>query len=197
MSTESRLQRDLTILAAMAEEMSAYLDSDVLFWPMMKSGMPQLTLGGYLMRQHHLLALAPELDSESRMALNQAVSNFNQALAERVVRFEAKAQRELEARIRQWGEFLRDLAENRIVGRAGYATAVEARAMIEALVDKLHVRPFKLPDRIMPRIDQLDRKLRSAWEPGEFVWSDELQPAYPQADYWWLYGLPRKDNSRS
>lgn len=189
---ETKLQRDLEIVTAMADEMAGYLDSDVLFWPMQTSGMPQLTLGGYLMRQFRLLALADSLDAAAQQQLSQTVSRFNQALIERVVRFEQKASRELDARMRQWGEFLRDVEKDRDVSQAGYATAVEARAMIAALVEKLQKRPYQLPPRTMTRVDLLDANLRRFWEPGQFVWSEAWQPAYPQTDFWWLYGLPKE-----
>lgn len=188
---KTKLQRDLEILTAMADEMAGYLDSDVLFWPMQTGGMPKMTVGGYLMRQFRLLALGDSLEMAEKQQLSQTVSRFNQALIERVVRFEQKATRELDARMRQWGEFLRDLEKERDVSRAGYGTAVEARAMITALVEKLQKRPYQLPPRTMTRVDLLDANLRRFWEPGQFVWSEEWQPAYPQTDFWWLYGLPK------
>lgn len=188
---ESKLQHDLAILTAMADEMADYLRSDVLFWPMSSGGMPKLTLGGYLMRQFRLLALGDTLQPAEQQQLSRAVSTFNQALVERVVRFEQKAHQELEARIRQWGEYLRDLEKDRDMGPAGYGTAVETRAMIAVLVEKLQKRPYQLQPRIMPRIDLLDQNLRHFWEPGPFVWVAAWQPAYPQADFWWLYGQPK------
>lgn len=188
---KTKLQRDLEILAAMSDEMTDYLDSDVLFWPMLTSGMPKLTLGGYLMRQFRLLAFGDLLDAADQQQLSQVVSRFNQALVERVARFEKKSTHELDARMRQWGEYLRDLGKERAASRAGYATAVETRVMITALVEKLQKRPYQLPSRTMSRVDLLDMNLRSLWQPGPFVWPEEWQTAYPQADFWWLYGLPK------
>ena len=188
---ETKLQRDLAILTAMADEMGEYLDSDVLFWPMRTSGMPKLTIGGYLMRQFRLLALGDSLDAVGQKQLSDAVSIFNRALIERVVRFEKKATRELDSRMRQWGEFLRDLERDRDVSPSAYGTAVEARAMVSAIVEKLQKRPYQLPLRTMARVDLLDANLRRFWEPGQFVWPEEWQPAYPQTDFWWLYGLPK------
>ena len=63
---EGKLDHDVHVLSAMAEEMENYLDSDVLFWHMSKRGMPALTLGGYLMRQHRLLALYDQLNKEQQ-----------------------------------------------------------------------------------------------------------------------------------
>lgn len=184
-----KLERDLDILSAMAEEMDDYLKSDILFWKMSAGNMPMLTLGGYLMRQYRLLALANQLSPAQRQQLDETIRRFNEALVEKIVRFETKAAKELDSRIRQMEEYLRDLQNKRGSGM-NYETAVEPRAMIAALMDKLHMSPYHLDERTGQRVDLLDKNLRRRWAPGEFIWPEAWQPAYPQADYWWLYGRP-------
>lgn len=183
-----KLRRDVEILAAMAGEMEAYLRSDVLFWRIMDATMPRLTLGGYLMRQHRLLALEHLLEEEGRGVMETAVIQYNQALVEKIVRLEQKIHRELEARLRQWGEYLRDLHKDKRA--ANYAAMVETRAMIEALVGQLQLPPYQLDVRVPPQIMLLDNNLRRYLRRGEFVWPVEWQPAYPESVYWWLYGEP-------
>jgi hypothetical protein len=186
-----KLRQDLDILEAMAGEMDSYLMSEVLFWPMAKGGMPRLTLGGYLMRQHRLLALKGLLTEDEAARLDAAVSTFNAALVEKVVRLEGRAQQELEARLRQWGEYLKDLSRDSGSGGSYYETAVEPRAMISALVNKLKLPPYKLEPRINQQITMYDNNLRRRWDSGQFVWPEEWQPAYPEKSYWWLYGRPK------
>jgi hypothetical protein len=186
------LGRDLTILQAMSAEMEDYLKSEVLFWQMMQGGMPKLTLGGYLLRQHRLLALSDLLDEAQQALLEQAVIQFNQALVERIVRLEQKAHRELEARIRQWGEYLKDIEWEQRGSIGGYGSAVETRAMIAALIDKLQVAPYELDSRILKQVTLLDANLRRFWHSGAFVWPESWQPAYPKKTYWWLYGSPKR-----
>ena len=186
-----KLIRDLKILAAMASEMEPYLNSNVLFWHMSTSGMPALTLGGYLMRQHRLLALRNLLSGEQLSELDAAVFEYNGALVEKTVRFEQKAQRELGARLRQWSEYLKDAERGVATSSSNYGTAVEARAMIAAIQDQLQLAPFTLDGRTLQQSELLDNQLRRLWEPGELVWPKEWQPAYPQMDYWWLYGKPK------
>jgi len=53
-NSTKRLKKDLDILKAMVEELTNYLSSDVLYWPMFKASYPKMTLGGYLMRQRRL-----------------------------------------------------------------------------------------------------------------------------------------------
>ena len=90
----SKLRRDLTILEAMAAEMPTYLDYDALFWPLSDSSMPRLTLGGYLMRQHRLKALANLLTDSEQGRLDQAMLAFREGLVDRIVRFETKGHQE-------------------------------------------------------------------------------------------------------
>ena len=183
-----KLAQDVTILAEMAGEMDEYLRSDVLFWQMMKGSLPKLTLGGYLMRQHRLLALPELLSAEEQAVVDTAVTQFNHALVEKIVRLEQKGHQELEARIRQWAEYLKDFRWERGAAISGYTSAVETRVMITAVTDKLQMPPYQLDSRITEQIALLDGNLRSRWRSGPFLWPDAWQPAYPQADYWYLYG---------
>lgn len=195
-STSERLGRDVAILSAMADEMAAYLDSDILFWPMSHSGMPSLTLGGYLMREHRLQALRDQLSADQQAQLDHAVSSYNQILAERIVRFETKANNELGARLRQWEEYLKDVDRGSADKASNYDTAVETRAMIAALIDRLSMPPYRLEERPVSHLALLDDRLRNRFARGPFIWPVEWEPAYPATAYWWLYGAPRvKENA--
>jgi hypothetical protein len=186
-----KLARDVAVLTAMAGDMPAYLDSDVLFWPMSRSNMPQLTLGGYLMREYRLRALPDRLPAEQQQDVASAISAFNQSLADRVARFETKAHAELQARLRQWEEYLKDIDRGSADRTSNYATAVETRAMIQAILDRLSLPPYRLESRPVSQLAMLDERLRNRFSRGEFIWPAEWEPAYPAPDFWWLYGAPR------
>ncbi|MFW5940736.1 MAG: hypothetical protein ACOC9X_00130 [bacterium] len=190
MEGTEKLKRDLETLEAMAAEMDEYLRSEVLFWPMKRTDLPRLTLGGYLMRQHRLLELRDLLNMQQQDRLHTAIKMYHAALEEKIVRLETKAHEELEARLRQWQEYLQEAKRGANV--AYYETAVETRAMLEGLLNQLRVSPYDLQDQFPQKLALLDRQLRRAWEPGEFVWPREWRPAYPRGKYWWLYGHPRK-----
>lgn len=190
MEAVEKLQRNLACLEAMAAEMDEYLRSDVLFWPMRRADLPRLTLGGYLMREHRLLQLRDLLTMQEQKRLHEAINQYQEALEEKVVRLERKAHEELEARLRQWREYLREA--KRGVSIAYYESSVETRAMIEALVIQLRIPPYRLEEEVPQKVALLDRELRQIWEPGEFVWAQEWKAAYPRERYWWLYGHPRK-----
>ncbi|MBX3055059.1 MAG: hypothetical protein KF770_01180 [Anaerolineae bacterium] len=186
------VHEDLDVLAAMAAEMDDYLKSDVLYWPMVHGDMPRLTLGGYLMRQHRLQYLADMLNEAEREKWDTAVHQFQAALAEKVVRTEQRAHEELGVRARQWGTYLNDVQRERAVAAVNYETAVENRVMAAALVHFLQTAPYELEAGAVPNLEMLDAGLRPYWQPGEFVWPPAWEKAYPQAEYWWLYGRPRR-----
>ncbi len=186
-----KLKRDLKILEAMAADMSDYLISQPLFWPLSDTSMPRLTLGGYLMRQHRLTGLRNLLEPEDQVRLDKAINVFNEALVEKVVRFEQKAHEELHARLRQWSEFLKDVGKESIAAGDYYSSAVETRLIIALLLAKLEMPPYELDKRVLGELSSYDTALRNYWLTGDFVWHSEWQPAYPKESFWWLYGRPR------
>lgn len=191
MAENDKLVEDLAILQEMASQMADYLKSETLFWPMGFSDMPQLTLGGYWLRQHRLTALHTLLTGEQQAELSAAVKRFETAVSEWTVRTEQRAHKELEARTRQWSEYLRDVAGGKSVEVASYAAKVEVRAIIAALVSQLQASPYRLDPAMLPPILQQDKGLRARWHSGAFVWPTEWQPAYPEPEFWWLYGRPQ------
>jgi hypothetical protein len=187
------LKRDLAILEEMVAEMPDYLMSDAASWSMRHGDMPLLTIGGCLMRLRRLSLLQNQLGGDDRLALTRAKALFDEALKEKVVRFERHAYGELNARLREWTTYIRDLIHSSKItaDRGRYAAMADTRVVIDALVDKLSEHPYKLDNRVLRDIAALDRRLRQMWQPGAFVLDTTWQDAYPADHYWWLYGHPK------
>ena len=185
--TKNKLSRDADVLAAMAADMGNYLDSTTLFWRLGPT-MPQMTLGGYLMREHRLLGLKGLLTGYEQEVVETAVYNFNAALAERIVRFEKKAEQAVGARLRQWEATIKDYQLKQVA--VNYETAVEARLMIHLLLEKLSLPPYQLPAKQAQKVQALDAVLADLWAKGEFIWPAEWAKIYPTKTFWWLYGEP-------
>jgi hypothetical protein len=185
MTTDTKVVTDLAHMAVMAEEMEAYLRSDVLFWPL--GGRPMLTLGGYLMRQHRLLALADSLDLEQQATLNTAVSQFMAATHDKIVRFETKASREIEARIRQWSEHLRDVDKAK-KDSSLYKSGIETRIMLTLLLERLEHSPYKEKPELAKRLEMIDMGVWVRWKKGAFVLDEVLEPVYDPKIFWYLFG---------
>lgn len=181
----------LSVVEKMAAEMSSYLVSECTHWVMGDGNLPMLTIGGYLMRQDRLLILCKTLQPSQQKRLQQAVTQFDQALVEQVVRFEERTHQELHARLSEWVGYLRGLSAYKPKHDVTYPAAVETRVMIAALMDKLQQLPYQLDVAVQDEVAVLDRKLCGQWIPGEFVLPFIWQPVYPPEKYWWLYGCPK------
>lgn len=194
-SSHDALKHDLAVLEAIASGLPAYLASDVTWWDMGRSGMPLLTIGGYLMRRRRLLALGHLLLASEIEAMRAINSTFDDVVSREVVHFEDRALAEVGSRLREWTVYLRDLAVSHRLAAdtARYGFLADTRVVIGELVDKLGERPFHLPDHVTTDIAKLDKRLKARWTPGEFIWAPIWTPAYPPAAYWWLYGHPKTD----
>ena len=179
-----KLRDDLKILESMAAKMAEYLDSKDVFWPKIDSDPVQPTIGGYLMRQDRLQALAGTLLNEAeRQRLQAAVEQFDQVVSRKKDRFEHKAKQELPARVRQWEQKLQELLKDEFPSPAYYRADVEERVIAAVLSDHIQAAPS-----VTEQLQRLDQQLRQRWTPGAFVWPAEWKPAYPESAYWWLYG---------
>lgn len=145
------------------------------------------------MREHRLLALKSTLTLAEKDRLLKARQTFENTVMEWIVATETKAGQEIEARLRQWTETIRDLRENSAKYWSYYHTAVEARVMLTALINMLSNPPFKLDSQILGRIAVVDKALYALWhsDASLFVWDDDWQVAYPAGEYEFLYGKPR------
>lgn len=188
--TRDRIEENLQICEAMAVSMSAYLDSEAVYYPLATPTYPKLTLGNYLMRQQRLLALSKQLDEIVKGRLEAAVFKFNQAVNNRVVRVEQKGAEEAGIRLRQWRQAVSELKETPASVLTYYSTTVTNRVMLTALHKHLQQEPYQFEETIVAEITAVDQQLREIWEPGAFIWPEIWQEAYPQNSYWWLYGRP-------
>lgn len=186
------LLHDLLILEEMVANIGAYLVSDARDWTIPRSNMPKLTIGGCLMRQQRLLALEDKLQVEDQSRLRAAIKSFDDALVEKIVRFETRAHQELHRRIGEWVNHVRDLGSQASSDVNHYAGIVDTRVVITSLVDQLQKRPYELEKGVLAEIQGLDNNLRGRLLEHEFIWDMVWKPAYPQEKYWWLYGCPKR-----
>jgi hypothetical protein len=187
---KQKLMQDLKQIETMVGEMTSYLSREILFWPP-PADPTTVTLGNYLMRQNRLLALrSTALDAVIQERLDLAVARFDRVLYYNTEEFKQKICGELEAYLRQWREYVQQLAREEVKVN-GYDVEVESRVIIEDILQKLYILTFYPKPFISEEIEQLDFILRQYWLPGKFIWPVEWRPAYPPSIYWWLYGQPQ------
>ena len=144
------------------------------------------------MRQHRLLAVKENLQDEDAERLEVAIKLFDDALVEKIVRFEYRAHQELHSRIGEWVGYLRDLGSKVSSEVNYYAGIVDVRVVITSLIEQLQKHPYKLADGVQEEVSDLDKNLRGRLIEHEFVWDKVWKPAYPRDKYWWLYGCPKR-----
>jgi len=186
-----RLLKDLDILVNMTAGMEEYLAGATLYGRGDHPEQPPVTLGGAVMRHQRLEALAGNLpDADAQQRLRQVSRRLDEIWAGQPQALARKAVQELAARLHLWQGHLQDMAEEGGESPAHYATSVETRVLLAALLRELDQRRLPPPRDISARLAELDRLLAEDFRPGSFVWAPSWQSAYPRGEYWWLYGLP-------
>lgn len=170
------LEQDRQFLLAGIPELQAYLLSKELYYPITARGLnlPRLTLGGLL------LALARLRGANQAADLEGAVEAIR--LKWRSA-WEAKAGREVRARLALWQNYLADVRQNPDQHAPYYRQEVRVRAMLDLLLAEL-----PQPVSEVTTLNELDHRLRRMLIPGQFVWEPVVQPAFPIETFWYLYG---------
>ena len=189
----AELARDVAICHSMAADLNAYLLKDILYWRLSDAGphsrpYPQLTLGGLLMRLHHLEILQQQLSPENYETYQQAHNHSEEMFTSWRVHLERKMLAEIAARMRPWSFFLMDCAESTQACAEEYPTQAEVRTMLALLLEKAH--GIKGSGKLLGQLGGLDRRLQDLTVPGPFVWDALFESAYPADTFWWLYVKP-------
>jgi hypothetical protein len=180
------LERDVRVLSAMASNLTPYLYEQEIF-AYLGPDLPELTLGGLLMRLYRLSRLEDVLTTEQQNLVQDARLNFEAERSKWAVHYENKIQRELESRTSALLRFLDECLEDRTGCMANYPVQAEKRIMIEHLRSEAQEHD-SLSDEQDNAIRAIDQKLRRLFENGDFITDKRLIGVYPQEDFWWLYG---------
>jgi len=170
-------EKDKTYVEAGIPELEDYLLSDELYWPITARGftLPRLTIGGILLAKARLEARNEQIDSMTAR-LEVVRSKWRAA-------WEAKAGREVQARMRLWGNYLSDYRQNPEGHADAYPHEVRYRVMLHLLINELSAPPPEQKELV-----QLDSLLRVNLISSGFIWETELQAGFSRGVYWYLYG---------
>lgn len=182
------LEYDLGYLRAALTMLDDYLLSNDLYWsignspPRGEPPYPSLTLGGVLLAQARAHAhprpgnLIEQIASADEQ-LNAVRGRWRSAWGR-------KAGRDFHARLNLWRDFLEEYRQNPEANLDRYAYEVRRRAMLHLLESGAG----EIPKAEQELMAGLDRLLRIALIPGDFVWEVELAAGFPEETYWYLYG---------
>ena len=179
---------DLGYLRAGIPALENYLLSNDLYWPIGASSpsgerpYPRLTLGGLLLAQKR--AHARDLTPAQRDELARLDEQMDDVRNRWQVAWERKAGRSFQARLRLWNNFLEDYRESPSANADRYHYEVERRVMLHLLMNEAKA----ISEADMELLRGLDKVVRSALVPDDFIWDPEHENGFPREPYWYLYG---------
>lgn len=171
--------QDLSYFKAGLESLERYLLSDELFW-FLGGDWPLLTLGGMLLAGKRLAVGSAQCDWPMlKSRLIEIRSKWHSV-------WERKAGREIHARLNLWKNYLQELQDKS--DPTLFPQQVRWRVMLQLLGSEISTSPQELKN-----VDTLDLILKSIWLPGTFIWEPRLSIAFPEQEYWYLYGSLKFD----
>jgi hypothetical protein len=174
--------QDLAFLMSGVDQLEEYLLSDELYWPLSGPGrLPLLTIGGLLLAARRLRAR--ELSGADAAQLTGLENRLDVVRAKWRSAWERKCRREVHARLGLWQNYLADTRQSPETLAPDFPQQVQWRVLLHLLLSE-----FSAPPPEASALEELDTILKEFWLPGGFVWEAELEKAFPQAEFWYLYG---------
>ncbi|MDL1922630.1 hypothetical protein FBQ95_08465 [Chloroflexi bacterium CFX3] len=185
------LAQDMRTIVAMADNLTPYVYESELYGMLSDPSLPRLTVGGLLMRLARLSLLSDQLSPSQQVALAAAQRKLAEVQQAWAVHYEGKLLHELKARITALEHFAHECMENLRACADNYPSAMEKRVIVEHLRDAA-VDLGVLSDELKGKLTALDNAISRCVEKAPFCWSENVQAAYPQPKFWFLYMAARK-----
>jgi hypothetical protein len=185
------IEYDKNYIEAGLLDLEGYLLSKELYWPMGVSPpageppYPRMTLGNLLLSRARLSG--QNLRGGQKIEFEQLNKKLEGVRSEWRVAWGKKAAREFSARLSLWRDFLEDYRKEPEANLDRYPYEVSRRVILHLLMPEAE----NLPPEELELLNGLDGLLKSLLVPSEFIWGPELKNAFPQGDYWYLYGQPK------
>jgi hypothetical protein len=171
-------------LSAAAPELKAYLLSDNVYWSLSlqaPKGMPpypRFSLGWLLLYRRRLASAPVEPEwSETLAEIAGIRERWRTA-------WTGKAGREFGVRLNQWTRFINEYRADPAAHRSRYRYEVQRRTMLALL----KAEAGELPTTQLSLLDGLDAALRGSLQTGAFIQEYVFRPAFPEGEFWFLYG---------
>jgi hypothetical protein len=149
-------------------QLKDYLLSNEIFWNVGID--PQLTLGNVLLVESQAKAAGGDTPLLAEIA---ALKKEWQSA------WEKKAKHEFSSRLRQWTQYLSELAEHPSRYSGQYKTEVRVRTLLELLAGEA--------PGFSSQLTALDSQLKALTTSGDFVWGADAEGAFPKGKYWFLW----------
>ncbi|MFZ4827786.1 MAG: hypothetical protein ACOYLB_10555 [Phototrophicaceae bacterium] len=190
------LHTDLQELKNMVDSLPTYLKGDQLYGSVgggfFTGGRnPNLTIGGILLRVRRLYVFQTRL-TDSQLHTLQQVNSAHQTIAQQhTERYRARLEREAHSRLDAILPFVKECLQNPAQCRSIYPPEVLRRTITQEILTHLS-QDHSIPTELSQKVALVDRRLRGAVRPADFVWDVTLTEVYPADVFWWMYMCPRE-----
>lgn len=186
---------DLNELERMIGSLDGYLRRDELYGSvgggfLTGGSSPQLTVGAVLMRLRRLNVLSRRLDDSQQIKLQALEARHDEIRSENTERYVARMEREAKSRLKAMSTFFEECGKDINNCARNYNPEVLRRTIVQEILMSMDAANIN-SEELDGLVSRTDRRLRTFVQETDFLWDDELQPAYPKDTFWWLYMAPR------
>jgi hypothetical protein len=186
--------RDLDEAAAMVEGLGDYVRGNALYGStggggVFSSNMPSLTVGALLLRLRRLRALEDKLTPAQRERLSQTEHTHADVRREWRLHYTEKLTQEALSRLKAMEIFFEECNESPRSCAANYPPEAMRRTIVQEIIGAMQALDVPLKD-VNVEAHKVDGRLRRFTTPGNFIWAETLEQAYPRSEFWWLYAAP-------
>jgi hypothetical protein len=194
-SEKYSIAQDLKEAEAMVKSLVPYVYEDALYGSAGSGGLfssgslPSLTIGALLMRIRRLSVLRDQLNTAQINRLGAIEQRNREVQTEWRVHYEQKMAREAKSRLDAMSTFFQECNDDPGLCARVYKPEASRRTIAQEIMIAMEQMGIK-DDEVNKKARSTDSKLRRYVQPSGFLWAAELQPAYPEDVFWWLYFQP-------
>jgi hypothetical protein len=195
MADRYSIDQDLREAKAMTESLTRYVQGDQLYGTVGGGGffsggrMPSMTVGALIMRLRRLRALQDTMTEEQRQQFAEIEQQHEAVRKEWRYHYEQKMIWEANSRLDAMKTFFEECSSDPKLCARVYGPEVLRRTTVEEIL--IAMKELNIEDEeLTKKARGTDSRLRRFTQPSSFVWAKEMQPAYPQSEFWWMYSRP-------
>jgi len=193
MSENYSAQKDIKEAEAMVKALASYVQQDTLYGTtggFFSGNTPSLTVGALLMRLRRLAVLRDTLPESLRSRLDSVEEQHKTVYNEWKMHYETKMVREAKSRLDSMKQYFAECAGSTRLCHNTYRPEALKRTIVQEILIAMDELNVEVDDDLKQKQNYADGQLRRYTSPAEFFWSSELEAAYPQGAFWWLYVYP-------
>ncbi len=168
-------EEDRIFLSSAADELDEYLASTVYEWPL-RSSRISLTPGRVLLS---LARCSVQAMPDSSFVIQ--MDSIRRTIQSNKIRWQKKMTIEYPRRLMVWENMIHDYYEEGL--DQSYSAQVTHRVILKLLERESVPVEVKQVNRL-EAVDEITKRIITV---GEFIWDSQLQIAFDETDYWFLY----------